>query len=234
MVATFCRHWPSDVPLSVYAEGFTGEGNGRVAFVDFHEACPWFGPWAADQGPGARGITPQGYRFRWDAVKFAHKPAAIAAAAKICEADVLIWLDADIITHSLVTLGWLESLLPADADMAWLDRSRWYPECGFLMFRLPGSARLIKTIRRNYKNGLIFNLPETHDSYVIQSIARAAEERGEIKIASLSGKGRNHHHVLVNSPLSVCFDHLKGARKKLGRTPAEERVVGEPHDYWGH
>jgi hypothetical protein len=232
MVTTFCRFWPSDVPLRVYAEGFAGDQNDQVEFVDFHEACPWFNPWAAKQGPQAHGMTPYGHSFKMDCIRFAHKPAVIAAAAKACEADVLIWLDADIVTHNLVTLDWLDSLLPVDADMAWLDRSRRYPECGFMMFRLPGAARLIKTIRQNYKTGVIFKLPEWHDSYVIQNVVQGAVQRGEIKVASLSGKGRDHHHVLPNSPLGDRLDHLKGKRKAIGRTPATERVIGERIGYW--
>jgi hypothetical protein len=233
MATTFCRHWPSDVPLRLYAEGFAADLNGQVEFADFHQAAPWFTPWSALCGKSERGFRPQGYHFRWDCVKFAHKIAAISAAARTTDADVLIWLDADIMTHSLITMEWLDDLFPAEAAIAWLDRARVYPECGFLMFRLPCAARLIKTLRQTYKSGQVFKLPETHDSYVIQSIVRAAEARGEIKVASLSGKGRDYHHVLVNSPLSACLDHLKGGKRKLrGRTLKEERVLGGPHEYW--
>ena len=232
MATTFARHWPTDVPLRVYAEGFTGDQNGRIEFVDFHESAPWFAPWAASHGPGARGITPQGYRYRWDCVKFAHKIAAISAAAKAGDCDVLIWLDADIVTHSLVTLNWLDSLLPADADMAWLDRATKYPECGFMLFRLPNAAGLIKTLRNAYKTGEVFNLPETHDSYVIQTVVRAAQQRGEIKVASLSGKGRDCHHPLVNGPLGACLDHLKGSRKAEGRSRRTDLITPRSEPYW--
>lgn len=231
MATTFERHWPADVELTIYAEGFDGDRNGRVRFVDLDQAAPWLKPWKAKRTPDQRGMTPRGYKFRWDAVKFAHKVAALGAAAEL-EADVLIWLDADIVTHAPVTVEWLDSLFPASADLAWLDRARVYPECGFLMFRLPACGRVIRQIVTTYQTGEIFKLREWHDSYVIETIVKAAEAMGEIRVASLSGEGRAHHHVLPNSPVSACLDHLKGNRKTMGRTPKHERRVAGGGAYW--
>ena len=231
MATTFCRHWP-EVRLRVYAEGFATEQNGRVEFVDLDSAAPWLAPWKESCGPSARGITPEGYRFRWDCVKFAHKIAAIGAAADEFDEGVLIWMDADIVTHSPVSMTWLEGLFPEPADIAWLDRIGVYPECGFMMFRLPSALQVIRDLVFVYRGGQVFEFAETHDSFVIQRIVNSAVASGEIIVCSLSGEGRRHHHVLANSPLGTRLDHLKGKRKAMGRTPKHERRVAGGGAYW--
>ena len=147
-----------------------------------------------------RGMTRDGYRYRFDAVRFAHKVAALGAAAEEGEAGILIWLDADTVTHAPVTREWLDSLLPDDADLGWLDRERTYPECGFMLFRLPEARQVIADVVATYRSGSVFDMAQWHDSYVIETVAKAAEALGQITIVSLSGEGRAHHHVLVEFP----------------------------------
>jgi hypothetical protein len=232
MAATFDRLWPPEIPLTVYAEGFQGETHGRIHFADLANAAPWLEPWKAARTLEQRGIKPDGsHTFKLDAVRFSHKIAAIGAAAEE-QCDVLIWMDADTVTHAPVTVGWLESLFPSHTQIAWLDRERYYPECGFLMFRLPEAAPVIAEILRMYQSGEIFALPQTHDSFVIQHVVDRFVARGEIKVSSLSGEGRKYHHCAPNSLISHCVDHLKGKRKALGRTPKHERQVPGGGAYW--
>ena len=245
MVNTFERHWPAEAALTVYTEGFAGDRNGRVQFVDLDQSAPWLAPWKAVRTDAQRGMSKDGYRFRWDAVKFSHKVAAIGAAAdrlavEINLADgltetknVLIWLDADIVTHAPVTHAWLESLFPSSADVAWLDRERWYPECGVLFFRLPAVTPVIRQIVTAYQTGEIFRLQQWHDSYVIETVVKAAEAMGQIKVASLSGKeGCKSHHPLVNSRVAEALDHLKGNRKIRGRSKPDDLIRPRPEPYW--
>jgi hypothetical protein len=169
--------------------------------------------------------------YRRDAVRFSHKVAAIGAAAETAECDVLIWVDADVVTHAPVTVEWLDSMFPEPAELAWLDRDGAYPECGFLMFRMPAAAKLIRTVVRAYREGAIFSLPETHDSYVIQHYVR----RLGVKTHSLSGpEGRKHiGHPWVSSRLAECLDHLKGeTRKAAGKSLKSDLRVPRPEPYW--
>jgi hypothetical protein len=231
MARTFCRHWPSDVRLRVYAEGFDPSGDLPVDVEDLDIAAPWLKPWKAERSKEQRGNGGGRYNFRLDAVKFAHKVAAIGAAANEV-VDVLIWLDADIVTHSPVTVDWLDGLLPAAADLAWLDRVGKYPECGFLMFRLPAMQPIIGEIIAAYWSGAIFRYPQTHDSYVIQQFVEAGVRRQEIKVASLSGDARDWHHPMVAGPLGSRFDHLKGARKELGKSKPADLRTRRSESYW--
>lgn len=229
MAATFVRHWPREVRLTVYTEGFSVDPEEQFAGVDLDGAAPWLRLWKAAKTPAQCGMTSLGYKFRFDAARFAHKIAAIEAGARAFQDGILIWLDADIVSHSPITMDWLEALFP-DGDLAWLDRDRTYPECGFLMFRLPGAWPIIDRLSDLYRSGSLFDLAEWHDSYAIQHVVKQAGR--EVSVRSLSGAGRSQHHVLVNSLVGDRLDHLKGDRKGIGRTPQHERVVAGGGSYW--
>jgi hypothetical protein len=230
MADTFRRHWPPEVPLRVYTEGFRCEVEG-VEQIDLDTAAPWLAPWKAERTKEQRGAGAK-YNYKTDAVRFSHKVAAIGAAAEDQGLDILIWLDADIVTHAPVTVGWLKELFPEQAAIAWLDRKTKSPETGFLMFRLPMAQSLIGDLVAAYESLWIFRLPETHDSYVVQQIVEAGVIRGEITVASLSGDARAYGHPLVNGRLGECLDHLKGARKETGKSRPRDLIHPRREFYW--
>lgn len=239
MVNTFCRHWPAEVRLFLYQEGFRANrpecaddaAAPTLIRRDLEADAPWLVEFKARHtAPQFNGGSNR-RDYRRDAVRFAHKVAAIGAAAE-ATSDVLIWIDADVVTHEPVTVEWLDSLFPEPAELAWLDRDRTYPECGFMMFRMPAARKLIRAIVKAYTSGAIFSLPETHDSYVIQHVVR---QMG-VKTHSLSGpEGRKHAaHPFIASELASRMDHLKGEIRKhagrsfLGQTLKHRR----PEPYW--
>ena len=236
MAATFNEHWTSSVPLWLFAEGFDPFGDVPIErVVDLETASPWLAGFKRAYADGrSRGRANGGsYDFRRDAVRFSHKIAAITAAAADTDCEVLIWIDADTVTHAPVTEAWLEELFPAKAGLAWLDRVGIYPECGFMMFRLPAALGVIRELGRVYASGDVFQMDQTHDSYVIWDVVKRAVKRGEIEVASLSGAGRHCvGHPWVNSRLGECMDHLKGARKDLGKTPPRDLERRRPEPYW--
>src|SRR5690606_17035676 len=216
----------------LYAEGFDvpDTGDDRLQVVDLYTDAPWLAEFKARHtDPRYRGGH-HGRDYRHDAVRFSHKVAAIGAAAADADCDVLVWMDADIVTHAPVTTAWLDSLFPPPAVVAWLDRERVYPECGFLMFRMPEARPVIRTIVKAYRGGAIFALPEWHDSYVIQHYV----QKSRVPVHSLSGPARRYHgHPFVNSPLGAVMDHLKGAsRKRNGRSLPTDLKVPRPEPYW--
>lgn len=224
MARSYVLHWPFEVPLTVYAEGFIVSSE-IVYQADLYEAAPWLEPWKAAHAH----IKP--VDFRTDAVRFSHKVAAIGAEAERGD-GVLIWLDADTLTHSPVTVDWLDSLFPQHCAVAWLDRWGTYPECGFVMFRLPEARPIIREVVRMYQSEEIFKLPETHDSYVIQQVVEAAQRRGDIQVASLSGDAKGHGHPFINGPIGSRMDHLKGKRKDYGKSPSRDLMRPRKEEYW--
>jgi hypothetical protein len=169
-------------------------------------------------------------------VKFAHKVAAITAGARLRDRDVMVWMDADTLTHAPVDESWLRGLLfkRADSYLAWLNRRRLYPECGFLLFNCQHSAhiRFMTRLQDLYDSRRVFDLPETHDSYVIQWLVLQCVAEGWMpEPVGLSGPAEASHHPFPLSELGSRLDHAKGPRKNYGRTPRFE-VGGrrsEPH-----
>jgi len=126
MIETFLAHWPAEVALLLYHEGFEPPtAPGRIEAHDLMASCPElldFKRRHADN-PRANGQRPRWRRvrlgplamtlplprrrpsYRWDAVRFAHKCYALFDAARRTDADVLIWIDADTRFFADVTLA---------------------------------------------------------------------------------------------------------------------------------
>jgi hypothetical protein len=243
MVRTFMRCWPQEVALEVYCEEFWPEPPEKdlskptpwLGYTELYEAAPWLATWKALYRDPRYNGGQGGRDYRHDAVRFSHKVAALGAAAEKCDCDILLWLDADIVTHADVTLEWLDGLFPEPATIAWLDRERAYPECGFLMFRMPVGRKIIRNVVTMYRTGALFQLPEWHDSFVLQHVVNAMVQRGKAKAHSLSGpEGRKAiGHPFVNSPLAAYLDHLKGEiRKTHGRSLKQDLKVPRSEAYW--
>ena len=233
MVETFDRYWPAEVPLYLYAEEFEPDHFRPIV----RALPPWFVEFKARHAgsPRAHGRGEGGYDFRHDCVRFAHKVAAVTDAALQLDAEVLIWADADTVTHAPVDTDWLTSLFPPGPYMAWLDRKHhFYPECGFYMLRCshPRHRELMKRLQQLYETDAVFAVAQTHDSFVLQQLILEAERAELITVHSLSGDGREYEHPLVNGPLGARLDHLKGPRKMLGRSHQTDLVTARLEPYW--
>lgn len=245
-VVTWLKHWPADAHLVLYVEDFDVPdelaADPRLSVV----AMPaWHWAWKKRHADNAdahgrdmrRAVRPKnGYSYRRDCVKFSHKVAALTdAVLRGPLAGVVIMMDADVITHADVTPAWLQSIFPDPRYCAWLDRSAWdYPECGFVMFRADDPIHLgfMGDLRAMYETDAVFALQQTHDSFVLKTLVQRAVSAGLcLSPWSLSGSARTSSHPLPMSRLGECLDHLKGKRKELGATSAQE--ARRRGDHWG-
>lgn len=212
-IESFDRHWQG-VRLMAYRDAPLGA------------ASSWLRPFKARHA----GRPTTNYRF--DAVRFAHKVAAIELAYAAGTAEGLIWIDADCVTHAVVDSAWLGGLL-GKADFGYLRRSMMYSECGFMIFRRgPGCDRLLGRLVELYRSDALFQLAEWHDSFAIDHVRRQCEGAGELRCVSLSGGAENTKHPLVNGPLGARLDHLKGPRKQAGRSHRHDLSRPRSEAYW--
>ena len=92
---------------------------------------------------------------------------------------------------------------------------------------------MIRGIVKAYRGGAIFNLPETHDAYVIGHYVEAAAKRGQAAIHSISDLSLPKRHPFVNCELGSKMDHWKGtARKERQRSLPNDLVKPRPEPYW--
>ncbi len=223
MAGSWAQHWP--VPLTVWAEGFDIDVRGVAEAHDLRAVG-----WLAEFKARHRSRPTENYRM--DAVRFAHKTAAVIESALSFDCGRLIWVDADTVTHSPVPPRFVEQLLPrGDEYIAWLDRAGNYPECGLYVINLehPRHRELMERWRHWYMADEVFELPEWHDSYVLQQLV----ERAAVQTKSLSGpRARMTSHPFINGPLGAYMDHMKGQRKRAGKSNRRDLKIARAEPYW--
>jgi len=234
MVDAYLRHWPSEVPLTFYTEDTVP----RTPGIELRSLPSWLFEFVAKHKPNRKacGMNTNApdrgqYNYRFDAVRFAYKTGAVIDAVERADCDILIWVDADTVTHSPVSLTFLRELAPnMDQVISWLYRVGKYPECGFYMLNLrnPLTAHLIREWKDLYLSGRLFHLPEWHDSYVLEQLVKTLK----CPAHSISGAGESTHHPFINGPLGAVMDHMKGVRKDAGRSSTRDLKVMRDEKYW--
>lgn len=246
MIQSFLKNWPAEIDLYVYAENCVVEEQApNLKIFDLHSESPeltaFKNTWK--NVPKANGDVSDdpvrskrkdaGKGFKWDAVRFAHKVYAIFACAKKTDADILVWMDADTICHSPITMQDVLRLIPVEKDLCFLGRNRKFSECGLyaMNLRKPSIQLFLTRFQQYYdeaENG-IFKLAEWHDSFVFDSV------RQTIALNELDWSGHlitGEGHPLINSDWGAYLDHLKGARKDSGRSHLGDLKVKRTEAYW--
>ena len=246
MIQTFLQTWPSTVQLIVYAEAcevlesatnllvydLATASSELVAFKTQWQGVPKANGNVSNDPVRSR-RKDAGKGFKWDAVRFAHKVYAIFHCAKNAQTQWLIWMDADTICHSPIDINNIEKLCPDRMDLCFLGRGHKYTECGLYAMNITSSATrlFLRKFQQAYddaENG-IFKLDEWHDSFVFDAVRKNTplvehDWSGHL----IAGEG----HPLINSEWGAWLDHLKGARKDLGRSKRVDLKVPRTEAYW--
>lgn len=227
---TMARHLPREINLVIYSdEPIANPAPERFerrdmpatwrAFVERHSGDPI--KCGRAEPPGRRWKDKErrgGYSFKWDAVRFAGQGFVPEdAAGRLSDGDVLVWLDADVVALRDIPADFFERLL-GDEPGAYLGRPK-HSEIGYWSVRLDDMTReLCDTFADFYQCDALFQLGEWHSAFVWDESRISAEENHGRKLKSLPPAGMSGH-VWMNTPLVEYLDHLKGDRKKLGRSP---------------
>ena len=182
--------------------------------------------------------------FKWDAVRFSNKIYAVLDACERSQ-DWCVWMDGDTFVHSDWSYEEFNNLLPKKSWITFVGRGKGaatWPECGFYGLNLKDSVckQFLKELERYYEDAenAIFTLPEWHDSFVFGKILNEMRVRDPnvhdytahftMKTAKTGGGG----HPLINTELGKWIDHLKGARKKLGKSKQSDIKIPRSQTYW--
>ena len=259
MVLSFDRFWHPEIPLFVYAEGFNASDLGttdRVINFDLLKMSPWLADFKVrnkETKPAPRSEDKFNARGRpirrrysrrmhnteymHDVVRFAHKSAAMLHAINLMkdDVDVLLWLDADTVTHRAIDPLWFDQLFPSDHLLGLLLREKVYPETGFIAFNLKDPA--IDWFRYEFedmyaKDGFL-DLASWTDCHVIEDVMHRGIAEDRFKVHSLSGGFEHTMHPFINGPLGDRMDHLKGPRRKrAGRSETDDLRRPRNEEYW--
>ncbi len=229
-LSSFDRFWPKEVELLVYCEEEVEVP--RNGFMKL-SSC-----WGVDDfirkyndNPEANGRkqtdrtinwkpkdTMKGYSYKYDAVKFSRQcfiPEHASFEAQLLDDDILVWLDADVMTFKKVPERFIQSLL-GDNDLCYLGRTNNHSEIGFWAVKMGRYTRkFLRTFAHVYRSSDVFNFDEWHSAFIFDKCKEAVAPNLKIKNLTPNGSG----HVWFQSPLAQFTDHLKGnARKNLGRS----------------
>jgi hypothetical protein len=249
MINTFVQNWPKDVTLHLYPEGCNPAipDHSRITLTDVDTGLPdlstfksrWKNVPHANGDiagfPKLKSRKDSAKSFKWDAVRFAHKVYSIFDCSRTTDADVLIWMDADTVCHSPISLPTIERLIPPNADICYLGREGKYTECGLysMNLRSPTVQNFLREFQRMYDdadNG-IFTLAEWHDSFVFDAVR--VKFRNQLREYNWSqGIIQGEGHPLINSEWGAYLDHLKGDRKTAGRSKLSDLKVKRTEAYW--
>lgn len=144
MLATFKAYWPEDIKIYIQLDEMPEEQfnalNNRIIEIVGEDRSFIAGQWDDDQ---------KAFMERWkdskplnylsDVAKFSHKVFALEKCADAIKDshDILIWLDADVITKRTIDYDWLKEVLPGTEETAsYLGREGWYSECGWVAYNL--------------------------------------------------------------------------------------------------
>ena len=248
-VETFHKHWPADVNLISYTEERVDLPRGEcrslwdcVGAREFYERHKDNREHSGRE-PNAlwrQKDTDKSYSWRFDTLKwFRQCLIPNGAAGTLPDGELMIWLDADVVTLRDVPVDFVEGLI-GDADLVYLGRKNTHSEIGFWAVRLNARTRdFLKHFADMYRGGAepraigsplagivdVFDLPEWHSAYVFDRVREDHEtlDAGfDIAAHDLTPGGRGH--VWHSSPLTLYTDHLKGNRKQIGFSPERKRA----------
>jgi len=249
MIDTFLQTWPPTVQLHVYAEECAVTQRAPNLHVhDLHGEIPalvnFKQRWGSD--PRARGLVATGpvdrkgkapgLGFRWDAIRFSHKVYAVCHHALTTQADRQYWMDADMVCHSAITQDFVEQQIPADTGIAFLGRERKFTECGLYALNLRDTVtqEFVREFQMAYDTGALFDMTEWNDCWVFDRVREHTQLRHpnwrqwNWSQGLIKGEG----HPLINTAWGNYLDHLKGARKDLGRSKSKDLITKTEHQYW--
>jgi hypothetical protein len=223
---TFNKFWPKSVELVVYTEQSIPMPRGACRSLWDCDGARDFHNRHNDDGR-RRGTIPipgwrekdktVGYAWRFDAAKF-YKQCLIPydASKTLLQDDILVWLDADIITFAYVPENFIPGIMDG-ADLAFLGRGVYHSEIGFWAVRVGKQSRImLQNLAEMYTMDKFIELPEHHSAFIFDHVRKRAEIEG-MRVKNLtphSRRGQYGNHIWLSSPLAKYTDHLKGERRK--------------------
>jgi len=245
MIDTFEKFWPANVDLIVFTENcqprvtranitvvdLLSANSDLREFIERHRNNP-----LAHGKAGPPEVFSPKKQFRWDAVRFCYKVFAKSLAADMIESGWMIWIDADTVTHTPVSMQFLDSVCPNKSMISYLGRGeKYHSECGWVAYNLdaPECRQFVRDFVNMYNRDEIFQQREWHDSYIFDVLRKQFQDRCRFHNLNPSSDDKGlAGHPFINSELGRHMDHVKGDRKAQGHSKPKEVVLHQDHPYW--
>ena len=208
------KHFPKGTELWWYTEGFTLPKQDGIVAIDIASIGE-----LSDFKKKYAHHRPPNYLF--DVVRFSNKVYAAVDALRDYK-GIGGWIDADCVVLKDIPDGYIEGHLQ-NAYIALLQRKGMYSETGFWIMDCQNEAHqdFLKMWTEWYRSDAFKGLPNWTDCETLDATIRRFQKDG-LKVTNLSGDHSKDMHPLTKIPLGKYFDHLKGPRKALGKSPERQ------------
>lgn len=233
MVDSFIENWTNNISLLVYAEDDLNISNKKIIMKSLFDEEPELKKFIERNKDRPRQMSENELHF--GAVRFSYKTFSIINSLLKSKSDYVIWLDADVYTHSFIDEKFLQTLVDKERFLTYLGRENNYSECGFVIYNRNHKVCQIfaETWKRLYVTDDLFKLPQWHDSFVFDVLRKEIEKSMGVVNYNLTPEGKNYDHVFINSILGEYMDHLKGPRKDSGSSKKSDLYTIRNSEYWG-
>lgn len=238
VIDTFYKFWPADVDLYVYYDSPPAKG-WRTQAPNIHYVLLDIPDLNSFKERNAKNPKQSSKNFLCDGVRFSHKVFAYVDACLNKDADIVVWLDGDVITHRPVrkntVLKWLGGKMAGALFRPWM-----YTETGFHVFdmRHPKAAEFMGLWKEQYTQDRVWDLPGPSPSNKFLGYTDC-HTYDHVRSGfpadlwyNLSPAGIKSQHPFVNGMLGEHMDHCKGDRKKTGRSRQSDLQVKRNEAYW--
>lgn len=238
VIDTFYKFWPADVDLYVYYDSPPAKG-WRAQAPNIHYVLLDIADLNSFKERNAKNPKQSSKNFLCDGVRFSHKVFAYVDACLNKGADIVVWLDGDVITHRPVrkntVLKWLGGKMAGALFRPWM-----YTETGFHVFdmRHPKAAEFMGLWKEQYTQDRVWDLPGPTPSNKFLGYTDC-HTYDHVRSGfpadlwyNLSPAGIKSQHPFVNGMLGEHMDHCKGDRKKTGRSRQSDLQVKRNEAYW--
>lgn len=216
-VQSWDKHFPTNVTIHVYSEdGPLGNFSSRVKWYNLYEECPALLSFQQthkdDPHYNGEKNVPEKQKYKWRAIKFAHKTFALFNARHKVN-NWLIWLDADVLCFKTFNELFLSQTCPEKFGISYLGRPTTHSECGFVGYNLKNKTtqEFLDAFEDLYKDKNLLELAQTHDSFVFDYVRR---QYNKDLFFDLNKDAENNKHPFHSSILRRHLVHSKGHDKK--------------------
>ena len=213
-VGTFIKYWPSGINLHCYVEDLYLDHHPKIIQIPFTE------------------LSPEYHEFQKSDLKqrvktFSKKAYSVIHAMENIDCDILIWMDADVITKNLVSIDFLLDLCD-DSTLAtfmgvWHHRDKHDPtsdimfscESSFFMLNKNHLAfeKFANRYREYYDKRLTKNLRRFYDGEVLGATILDLKDYGRMNDLAASLE-KNPKTPMTRSILNQHFFHFKAGLKE--------------------
>lgn len=219
-INSWLRFFPKDCKIFIFCEDNINDlpKDKRIVWLNLYQECPdlmaFIQKYKDNPHYNGEKTKKDREKFRWNAIKFAHKTFPIFKARDKIQTGQLVWIDADVLAIKKLSEKFLNIVCPNNKAVSYLGRPSTWSECGFVYYNLnlKEGHDFLDEFKSYYTvEGKLDNIRETHDSYIFDQVR--INFKSQKLLYDMNSHSVTNKHPFHESPLRECLTHHKGSNK---------------------